>query len=329
MNEPPPIVDTRSGRRARRWTRRLARGVLVLAAVWLAVSWCVAYQLTQRRYARHPEPAPAIAWGRVESFRLDTRDGQQIGAWFIEGRPHAPSVLLLHGNGGARMKCLSRAGILAGGGASVLLISLRAHGDSTGDFNDIGYSARHDVVAAVEYLERRRPGRPIVLHGVSLGSAAAVFASGELGRRVSGYVLESPYRDLRTAVRNRTENALPPVLDWLAYQGLSLVAPLVLPDIDAIAPVEAIGGVPEDVPVLIVAGGADVSARPFEAQALYDRVRSHGRLLFFKDAGHVTFPKTHRDPYRRSILDFVRDIETRFDPGVAGHAAGSSSRVRR
>jgi len=32
------------------------------------------------------------------------------------------------------------------------MISLRAHGDSTGDFNDVGYSARHDVVVAVEFL---------------------------------------------------------------------------------------------------------------------------------------------------------------------------------
>jgi alpha-beta hydrolase superfamily lysophospholipase len=79
------------------------------------------------------------------------------------------------------------------------MISLRAHGDSTGDFNDMGYSARHDVVAAVEFLERRRPGNPIVIHGLSMGAGAAVFASGELGHRIKGYVLESPYRDLKIA----------------------------------------------------------------------------------------------------------------------------------
>ncbi len=97
---------------------------------------------------------------------------------------------------------------------------MRAHGDSSGEFNDIGYSARLDVVAAVEFLERRRPARPILIHGTSLGAAAATFAAEELGHRVHGYVLECPYRDLRTAVWNRAEKALRrcsiglPTPDW-------------------------------------------------------------------------------------------------------------------
>ena len=55
------------------------------------------------------------------------------------------------------MNSLKRAE-LALSGYPILMISLRAHGDSTGEFNDIGYGA-HDVVAAVEFLERRHPGR--------------------------------------------------------------------------------------------------------------------------------------------------------------------------
>src|SRR5437016_12545555 len=117
------------------------------------------------------------------------------------------------------------------------MISLRAPGDSTGDFNDIGFSARHDVIAAVEFLERRRPGRPVVVLGVSLGAAAAIFAAGELGHRVQGYILESPYQDLKVAVRNRVETYLPPVVDRLAYQGLLTVGPLVIRELEKISPV--------------------------------------------------------------------------------------------
>src|SRR5262249_51910158 len=156
------------------------------------------------------------------------RDGEQIGAWLLHGRAGRPSVLLLHGNGGGRAQCLGRAEILVRAGCSVLMISLRAHGDSTGERNDIGYSARHDVLAAVEFLERQQPGTPILVHGMSLGAAAALFAARELGGRTSGYILESPYQDLKTAVRNRTENTLPPALDWIAYQGLLIVSSIVL-----------------------------------------------------------------------------------------------------
>lgn len=250
-----------------------------------------------------------MAWGTLLPERLTTRDGHTLGAWLIRGRDDAPSVLLVHGNGGSRRDCLGRAELLAGHGCTVLMISARAHGDSTGEFNDIGYGARLDIVAGVESLERLRPGRPVVVHGTSMGAAAAALASGELGGRVRGYILESPYRDLRTAVWNRVENALPPVLDAIAYRGLMAVAPAVLPGLDRIAPVEAIVGVPADVPVLILAGDRDRMARPEEAQALFERVRSHGTLHVFPGADHLRMKEADPDRYREAVLGLIGAVD--------------------
>jgi len=200
--------------RRRRWLFYAPLGLVM----WLLISYGVAYRLTHRRRPPFPEPAPRVSWGKLEEHRLGTRDGQEIGAWFARGRDDAPSVLFLHGNKGSRAHCLFRAGLLAAdAGCSVLLISLRAHGDSSGSVNDIGYSARHDVVAAVDFLRKRRPGKPVIVFGVSLGSAAAAFAAEELGDRVQGYVLESPYQDLKTAVWHRTQTYLPPIVDYTAY----------------------------------------------------------------------------------------------------------------
>jgi uncharacterized protein len=302
-----PVVANHLTRQTIR--RRFKLGLLllgVLLALWLLASLAVEYRLTRRLQPPFPEPVPAVDWARFESHRLMTFDGQQIGAWLAAGAGDAPSVLLIHGIGASRSACLSRAKMLTAQGCSVLMISLRAHGDSTGDFNDMGYSARHDVVAAVEFLERRRPDNPIVIHGLSMGAGAAVFASGELGHRIKGYVLESPYRDLKIAVRNRIENALPVPFDRIAFLGLQVVAPLVFPDLGKISPVEAISGIPADVPVLILAGGEDPVVRPHEAHAILDRVRSHGTLVLFEHAGHMNFPETYLDLYQRSLLSFLQ-----------------------
>jgi alpha-beta hydrolase superfamily lysophospholipase len=303
---------------ARRWLRAGLLAAVVLTALWLLASLAAAYRFTRRPHALYPESSPSLAWGRVESRRLTTRDGQEIGAWFLDGRRENPSILLLHPNGGCRGTCLPQAEMLAAEGYPVLMITHRAHGDSTGEVNDFGYSARHDVVAAVEWLEQRRPGRPVVVFGISLGAAAAAYASGELGERVSGYILEGPHRDLRTAVRNRTTIYLPPVVDRVANTGLSLVAPLVLPEVNRMSPLDAVGGVPAGVPVLILAGGADRHARPEEARALYERVRSHGRLVLFPGAAHARLLRTDPELYRRLVLTFVGQCRT-----SAAHVAGS------
>jgi alpha-beta hydrolase superfamily lysophospholipase len=293
-------------RRLQRWLLALGAGVLL----WLAISVLIAHKLTRRRRAPFPEPAPRVAWGAFEDGRLETSDGQELGAWFLRGDDTAPSVLLLHGNGGSRTKCLNRAELYANRGYSVLLISLRAHGDSSGDFNDIGYSARHDVIRAVEYLEQQRPGRPVLIHGTSMGAAAALFAAADLGDRVRAYVLESLYRDLRTAVWNRVDNALPPLLDSLAYGGLSLVAPLILPEIDRISPIEAIGNIPEHVPILMLAGEEDRRARPEEAIALQRRARDHCQLILFERTDHLRFLDTQPERYRKEVLGFVERVFT-------------------
>jgi pimeloyl-ACP methyl ester carboxylesterase len=168
----------------------------------------------------------------------------------------------------------------------VLLVSLRAHGDSTGQINDFGYSARHDVVAAVDFLEKQRPGSRILIEGHSMGAAAAVFAAAELGERVAGYVLEAPYRDLHRAVRNRARLYFPSPLDRFAWTGVELVGPLVLSDVDSISPINYIEDIPGSVPVLILSGTNDTRAQPDEAQELYDRIADHARLVQFKGAGH-------------------------------------------
>jgi alpha-beta hydrolase superfamily lysophospholipase len=275
------------------------------------VSSVVAYRLTHRPRPRFEEPAPPVAWGPLEGHRITTRDGEVLGAWFKDSHDHSPSVLLLHGNKGSRQSSLARAGIFASRGCGVLLVSLRAHGDSTGQFHDVGFSARRDVQAAIQFLEMRRPGRPILVMGTSLGAAAAIFAATELGNRVQGYILESPYQDLKTAVWNRTDAYLPPVLSHAAYLGLRAVGPLFLPNLDEISTLKAMSGIPKAVPVLVLAGDADRLARPEEARALYHQVEAHGRLVFFPGASHHNLPETAPGVFKRTLLEFCQEISDR------------------
>jgi pimeloyl-ACP methyl ester carboxylesterase len=288
----------------RRWRRRLLLATAVGGALWLAASWLVVDQMTRRAHRVRPEPVPTTAWGKIREVRLTTSDSQELGTWFIACRADKPPVLLLHGNGGTRADCLDQAEWLVAAGHPVLLVTLRAHGDSTGERNDFGYSARHDVIAAVGWLEQNCPGRPVVW-GRSLGAAAALFAAGELGERVGGYVLECVYRDLRTAVRNRTRLRLFPPLDAIAYAGLSLTAPLVLDDVDRISPLDAATGVPKDVPVLLLAGATDRHAPPAESVAIAERIGPRAEVVVFDGAGHLGLQQADPTRYRELGLRFL------------------------
>ena len=243
----------------------------------------------------------------AESVRLTTCDGEEIGGWLARGDADHACVLLLHGNGASRGQMLPVMRWLAEAKYTVLAISLRAHGDSTGEINDFGWSARHDVAAAVGFLRRKYPGRPVFVVGRSLGAAAAIFAADELKNDVAGYFLEQPYKDLKSAVWHRLQNHLPPVLDWVAYCGLRLWAPVFLPvDPDRISPYDHIAAIPTNLPVTIITGSADRHAPLGDVQALASRLRSRAKLVVFEGATHEALDQRYPKLYHHTLLELLK-----------------------
>lgn len=294
MTEPQPAP-----KQVRRW-RWILPGVLL---AWLLITGLLVIRMTGRSRATFPEPPPLAA----EGLRLHSQDGEELGAWYYPGRPGCPTVVLLHGNGGCRTSCLAQGELARENGCAVLLVTLRAHGDSTGETNDFGYSARHDVVAAVNWVRERKPNGAVVVWGQSLGSAAAIFAAEELGPRVQGYLLECPYRDVWTATRNRTRLYLPPGVEALAYGSLIMMAPLVRPGLGRVSPWDAVADLPPDARALFLAGGNDQRATPAEAEALRDRL-GRGELVVIPHADHLQLLQTDPIAYRAAVRRFLLSV---------------------
>jgi alpha-beta hydrolase superfamily lysophospholipase len=271
-------------------------------------SYGVGRSLTQRARPPYPEPAPDVPWATAHDLRVVTRDGEELGAWLWNPRAAGPSVLLLHGNGGSRGGMLRETRVFAEAGCAVLAPSLRCHGDSGGARNDFGRSAALDVVACVEVLERERPGHAVVVCGTSLGAAAAIFAAQELETRVAGYVLEAPYTDLRDATGHRLAQHLPPVLDRVAHLGLVLTAGWCLAEPDGIAPIEHVANVPEETPILVLAGALDRHTPLADVRRIVARVASHAELVVFAEARHESLCAVDPERYRSAVTGFLREL---------------------
>jgi alpha-beta hydrolase superfamily lysophospholipase len=253
---------------------------------WLGASAFAAWRLVARPAPRRAYEAPPTGFA-VEELRLATRDGEDLGAWFQTPEPGRAAVVLLHGMGGSRSALAPHARRLAGSGRGFLSLSLRSFGDSSGDRLDFGWSARADVVAAIEHLERLAPAAPRVVIGQSLGAAAAIYAAPELGARVQGYVLEGPYRALDKACRDRLEARLFAPLDALAYAGLRLLAPCFLSTpLAELRPSAFITAMPPSTPVLFVAGERDRLAPLADVHALAEACAGRAELAVLRARDH-------------------------------------------
>ncbi|MBF0367852.1 MAG: alpha/beta fold hydrolase [Magnetococcales bacterium] len=301
-------------RSPRRFWLRLPGLLLAGIFLWLGLSAGVVYTLTHRLSPPSGEPLPLDAHGWLEEVRLTTRDGLDIGGWFAPGKNHRALVLLLHGNGGRRSDWLGFAHQLHQQGIGVMGITFRGHGDSAGGFNDLGYGGRWDVLAALDYIKQHNPKRPIVVVGFSLGAAAALFA-GEEARlagwdyAVQGYVLESPYPDIGTALDHRLEIYLPAGLDQLAGWGIRGVAPWMLPHWPKIAPVNSIRQLPPEIPILFLEGELDQRVTREDITRLIKPVSEQARRVPFKRARHGEARRKNPQRYLKSVLELIQRAE--------------------
>lgn len=270
-------------------TSRARRRRFVLASA-LAVGWLLALATTFALSRRLGEPAeerpPTEASPSLEDLRIRASDGVEIGAWFFAPDAPGPSIVMAHGWRGSRSTLVGRASALCDRGASVLALSLRAHGDSGGATYDFGIDAWRDVVAGVELLERRRPGRPIVLVGFSYGASAVAFAAAELEGRIEGCVLDSLFADVASAMRRRCELFLPPALDVLAWTVLQSCAPFTLPRLSEMDAVAACRRIPATTRVLLLRGGRDRRVHAGETASLAGALRGPVETLEFDGADH-------------------------------------------
>ena len=296
---------------------RRAAKICCFAAVtalfaWLLSAAIVIWRLTHR--ARQPFAEPIPSWGAesIEEIRIETSDGECLGAWFLASSDARTSIVILHGNGGSRSSEAELLRQLFAERVSVLAPTLRAHGDSTGTTNDFGWSARADVIACVAFLERRIPGTKIVVLGNSVGSAAAIYAAKELDHRVTAYVLEAPYRDIRAATHHRLAAYLPPPLDDVAYAGLRLLAPVMLsPRLDDLSPIGRITDIPANVAVVFLSGAEDRLAPIAEVEEIHSHCAAGSKLVAFPGAGHHDLAATDPTRYAATLREVLAGIRAR------------------
>jgi uncharacterized protein len=297
-------------RRSWRTTRRqvgIALAILFLG--WAGSTLAVTWSLTHRLAARQPEKPIDLRGITRRDFTLSTSDGETLGAWLFPGRPELPAFIVMHGNNGSRSRSRTIIELLARKGCTVLAVTLRAHGDSTGSINDIGWSARHDLVAAVDYLNAQFPGRPIAVCGRSMSSAAAIFAAKELGPRVAGYWLEQPYNSLETAAWRRLQQQLPPVCDAVAFAGMRMWCAALLPvSLGEIAPARCVCEIPEHCPIVILSGDADHNLPLADVEEVFDEVRDRAKLVVFKGAGHIAMPESDPALYEQELDAFLEAV---------------------
>jgi hypothetical protein len=150
------------------------------------------------RFLFHPSRDEGDEIARVaERVEYLTSDGVRIRSWLVRSRtPRRRTVVYFHGNGGLAAGSAHWGQWLAARGSDVLLAEYRGYGASEGEPSAAGIE--RDAEAAIRYLldVEHVPSRELVVHGQSLGGAAAIAALAGPARDAAGGVIESSFTSL-------------------------------------------------------------------------------------------------------------------------------------
>lgn len=198
-------------------------------------------------------------------IQVRSDDGTALAGRMIPGTKRLrPWVLMLHEFGGSWRDSLAFSRIYAAHDCNIMLVDMRAHGESEGEWAGSGWLDRRDVIAWCSWIiARTGEEAQIIIHGVGMGATAALFAAEEedFPIQVRAIVSDSAYTDVwnETALRLGEGFAKPqPMLDLYRIMlekskgGYDLGEGNVLPGIQSIS-----------TPLFIMHGEEDACTPPY------------------------------------------------------------------
>ena len=246
-----------------------------------------------------------------QDMYIDAIDQARLHASFIpSGEDSHRYAIVIHGvfdnneGNGVYVKHYLEEGI------NCLIPDLRGFGKSEGKYVGYGYDDRLDILEWIYWTIKRDPKASILLHGMSMGAATTLMATGErLPNNVKAAIADSSYTTLREQF----------AATYKSFKGSFMPIPIMLVlariiiyiragyDINEVNPIEAVTR--SETPTLFIHGDDDPVIDPQMCSRLYEAAKCPKQYCMILGAGHIE--GVVRDPanYWGKIKSFLEKTE--------------------
>lgn len=213
-------------------------------------------------------------------------------------------IILVHGYTSEQSSIYDIARHYSDKGYNVLTPDLRAHGLSEGKYVGMGWLDKNDLLLWIDYLLKNYRNSEIILHGVSMGAATVMMASGEnLPTNVKLIVEDCGYTSVwdifSFELKLRFNLSTFPVLNAASFitnvrTGYNYKE------------ASSIDQIKKSVtPILFIHGNADEFVPVNMAYKLYDNANINKELIIVDGAGHAESRLADEELYYGSIFSFI------------------------
>lgn len=248
--------------------------------------------------------------GQLEEVTIRSEDGLLLkGHLLLAERPTDKTVLAIHGY---HSTGLMEYGIFARYyhrmGLNLFMPDDRAHGESEGRFIGFGWLDRKDCIAWAKYLIGRFGQQSqIMLHGISMGAATVLMASGEaLPKQVKGIVADcgytSAWEEFAHQMRHGFHLPVFPILHLTSCIS-QLLAKYGFKEASAVEAVKR-----ATVPIVFIHGTRDTYVPTEMVHPLYDACPTEKELVLVEGAAHALSYMTDPGRYEETLTRFLTKL---------------------
>jgi uncharacterized protein len=245
---------------------------------------------------------------KFEPMNIVSRDGMQLSGYYLNAPlPTNKLVILTHGYlGNAKQMGLFGQYYHEELGFNIFMADARGHGKSEGDYYGFGWPDRLDLIDWPETLVNKLGAdTEVVYHGLSMGAATVLMASGEEGlpRQVKAIVADSPYESVYQLFAYQMNRMfhLPafPLLDSTSLL-TKIRAGYLFKEASALREVGK-----TNVPILYVHGNADTFVPVAMAKDLFQHTNSEAELYLVDGANHGESFAMQKAEYKNKVQHFL------------------------
>jgi uncharacterized protein len=247
---------------------------------------------------------------KYTTVRLPIGTDEWLETWSISAATTTAkgTVLLFPGHLSSKGKeLIAVAKVFHRWGYDCLMVDYRGVGGSSGNTITLGAKEGKDVAIVVQYLRQKQPKNPIILYGLSMGSASILTAIAQEGISPDAIVLELPYARLTNALSSRVSRntKLPtfPVTELLVFWGG------VQHGFNGFAhnPVDFARYV--KCPTLIMNGKLDPWTSRSEIDEIFNNISTNKQLVTFDRGGHDLLVSIDRQLWEKSVERLLSQVE--------------------
>lgn len=279
--------------------------VLVLAGGFIAAKYMLPYAIIQPPRITE-KISPADLQLESQNIALTVEDTIELKGYWVKTKVEAPEsvMIFVHGIGGCKEHFLGLAQDLSRLGIESVLVDMRAHGQSGGQFTTYGYKEKHDISAVVDLIKRQNDSIPIGIWGNSMGGAIALQAL-EIEPRIEFGIIESTFTDLDQIVYDYQKKMAWGIgLKPLCNIALAEAGRLADFDPDAVVPLESVKNIQQ--PVFIAHGTLDENIKFDYGYELYKKLNTRQKHFYpVEGGGHFDLGQVGGPLYYRAIQEFI------------------------